>query len=130
MLTSQAVADWLKSKGVNESFSTDGKIPTQPDRLIIVTITGGAGTLRERTFDQAFVQVRVRGRQRDNRDAEALAGQVDDVFMAAVPPVVLDGRRVVSIDYVGGPPGFLQRDNAERAHFACSYVLQVARSTF
>lgn len=130
MIAASDFAEWLRSRGVTDRIQTDGTIPPQPDRLVVVTVTGGAGTLRERTFDQPTVQVRTRGQQNDNADGETFASLVDDAIMGAVPPVSIAGRRVVSIDYQGGPPGFMLRDSARRTHYSCNYLLQVARSVF
>lgn len=131
MLTAQAVADWLKDRGVDAPFHTDGTIPPGiPGRLVVVTKLGGPGESGERTRDTLSFQVRTRGNQNDPVSAEALAGQVDDVFMAAVPPVSIDGTRVISIQRQGGPPGFMLRDDARRGNFACSYLLETMRTTF
>jgi hypothetical protein len=131
VIAAQELATWLKAQGVDAGYSTDGRIPSQPDRLAIIQATGGPGEKRERTFDVVSFQVRARGKQRSSTDDGArLAWQVDDVLMGAVPPLTIGDTRVTVIQRQGGPPGFLERDSAGRSHFACSYLLECARTTF
>lgn len=129
-MTAQALADWLQTHGVDAAFSTDGTIPSMPDRLVVVTATGGIGEVGERVRDVVSYQFRVRGRQRVNADAEQLAQAVDDALMGAVPPLTIGGTRVISIQREGGPPSFIQRDDGGRIHFAANYLIQIARTTF
>lgn len=130
MIGASGLADWLKAEGVDEAYVTNGHIPPAPDRLVIVTFTGGPGELRERTFDALSFQIRTRGKQRIDGDGEALAWEVDDVLMGAVPPVSIGGVRVIRIVRSGGPPGFMERDAGGRTHAACSYIFEAARTTF
>jgi hypothetical protein len=124
------LAGWLKSKGVDEEFDTDGHIPSRPDRRVIISGTGGPGESGERTRDALSFQVRTRGRQNVPGDAEQLAWQVDDAIMGAIAPLSINGTRVISIQRQGGPPGFILRDTARRAHFSCNYLFTVARTVF
>lgn len=144
MIRAREVADFLRAADLEEALSDptvahaikivpddttpQGEMIAQPDRLIAVTISGGARTLRERTFDQPRVQLTVRGLQRSDDDAEALAQAVDDVLMGMVPPTMMGDSRVISLDYLGGPPAFVARDDGHRALYACNYLLQVART--
>ena len=129
-MTTDDVKTWLQGQGVTDAFSTDGHIPPQPDRLVILTMSGGPGEKRERTFDVRSVQVLTRGKQRDPADAEALAAQVDDIFMAAHRPTI-GGSYVSTITRAGGLPSFTGREpNSGRVTFACTYLLEVARSAF
>lgn len=106
---------------------TDGEIPPAPDEVAIVSIGPGTPTSMERTFDTHSLQVRVRGPQVDPDGAEDLMAAVDNGVMGAVAPVVIGGRRVIDIDYAGGPPQFLLRDEARRVHLVCNYLITITR---
>lgn len=129
-MTTDDLKAWLQGHGITDAISTDGDIPTQPDRLIVLSLTGGPGEARERTFDQRTVQVLTRGKQRSPADAEALAAQVDDIFMGATRATI--GTTYVStIQRAGGPPTFVAREpNSGRVTISCNYLLECARSTF
>ena len=128
-MTSDDVKAWLVANGITDKIDADGHIPTQPDRLVVLTMNGGPGEKRERTFDVLAVQVLCRGKQRDPADAEALARQVDDVFMGATRATI-GSTYVASITRAGGPPAFTAREpNSGRVSFSCSYLLEAARST-
>lgn len=121
---------WLQQQGIAEAYSTDGHVPTQPDRLVVLNMTGGPGEKRERTFDVRSVQVLTRGGQRSPADAEALAAAVDDAFMGATRATI-GGTYVAQIQRAGGPPAFVAREpNSGRVTMGCTYLLEVARSVF
>lgn len=124
------LAALLTSRGVTDPI-LDTEVIDMPDRIVVLTMTGGAGTENERVFDRLAVQVRVRGNQgmpaESAADAESLAGQVDAALMGTVCPILLSGRAVVDINYLGGPPAFLTRDPANRAIYACGYLLKWER---
>ena len=127
-MTTDDLKAWLQSEGVTEAFSTDGHIPPAPDRLIVLSLTGGPGEKRERTFDVLSVQVLTRGKQRSPSDAEQLAQAVDDVFMGATRPTI-GGTYVATIQRAGGPPTFLAREpNSGRVTMSANYLLEAARS--
>lgn len=130
MISTDELGEWLRANGLPEdaAISTDGEIPPMPDRLVVLTRTGGAGTTRERTFDNDTFQVITRDGQRSSEAAEAFAGLVDDLLMGIVPPLAIGGKRVISIDQQGGGPGFLDRDEGLRVLYVCSYLFEVARS--
>lgn len=130
MISTEDIGTWLRAAGLpsDAAISTDGEIPAMPDKLVVLTRTGGPGTLRQRTFDNATLQVITRAGQRNSEASEDFTQLVDDLFMAVVPPVTIGGKRVVSIDYSGGPPALLERDEAYRVLYVTSYVLQVARA--
>lgn len=129
MLRSADVAGWLVDRGIAEPMVFVTELPAMPDRVCSVAMTGGGPTLRERSFDQAQLQVVCRGAQADPGDAEAFAEQIDDVLMGAVPPVVMNGRRVASIDRLS-PPQRLEVDAGRRTVMVTNFILQTARSVF
>lgn len=127
-MTAEDVGAWLTAQGVADKVQTDGYVPTQPDRLVLVNLTGGPGERRERSFDVISVQVLARGKQRDQADAKVLADQIDDIFMGAARPSI-GGTYVASISRSGGPPAFVAREgNSGRVTYGCSYLLEIARS--
>lgn len=146
MIGPDDIAAWLRAQDVGNSLPGTtvahavkvvpdqdvpaGQIVAAPDRLLAVNVPGGGPTLRERTFDQVTCQVIARGLPGSDLDALAVASAADDLLMGAVPPVAMGDRRVVSVDYVGGPPALMTRDEGRRALFSCNYMLQVARTVF
>lgn len=127
MISTLDVAGFLSAGGVSVPIVREGDVIRTPQRCVEVTATGGAGTSHERLFDRAAVQIRVRGDQGDHDSAEALATQVDAVLMGAAAPMRIGGRPVVRIDYLGGPPAFVTRDEARRTVLACTYLIEIAR---
>lgn len=136
MLRSADVAAWLRTRGITDPFVQDfpamasEDLPEMPDRICSVVLFGGGPTLRERTYDQAQVQILTRGEQANPADAETFAAQVDDALMGAVPPLLMSGRRVVSIDRLAGPPQRLEVDDGRRTVMVTNYILQTARDVF
>lgn len=130
MISTADLAAWLAANGLpNDALVVfDGDIPEMPDRLVVLTRNGGTGTVRERTFDRGTIQVITRGGQRDAAGAEAFAELVDDLLMGIVGPVEIGAKRVIGVDQEGGPPAFLDRDDAERVLYVCSYLFEVARA--
>lgn len=128
-LTSRDVAGFLKAQGFPaEAF--DGHIPSQPDRLVIVALTGGPGLAVEAAFDNISFQIRVRGLQREKIDgptAEDDAWAIDRMLLEHAVPGQIGAQWVNAISRVGGPPGFLLRDSAQRIHLTCNYIFAVAR---
>lgn len=128
MIRTAEVQAFLVSRGVSGPFGVEEEVPAMPDQIVMLRITGGAGTVRERIFDRVIVQVRARGNQDDRASAEALADQVDHAFMDALPPIRIAARPVTRIDYAGSQPAFLGRDEGRRSTYACSYVIEVERN--
>ena len=133
MLRSVDVVGWLEANGIAgpETLVTDlEELPAMPDRVCAVALFGGGPTLRERTWDQQQIQVLCRGRQGSSRDAEDFAAQVDDLVMGVVPPILIGGRRVASLDRLGGPPARVDTDPARRVILSVSFMVQVGRDVF
>jgi hypothetical protein len=151
MIHATDIADWLRSKdftglpgGIDGARSLRvvpdpagvvggvavGETPDSPDRLAAVRIGSGGPTAMERTHDRVALQIITRGLQGSTVDAEAVASLVDNLLMGAVPPLAIGPRRVISIDYVGGPPTFIETDSARRVNFSCNYLLIADREVF
>lgn len=125
-LTSKDVADFLVAQGF-PALSFSGHLPSQPDRLVIVALTGGPGLSIEGVYDNVSFQIRTRGKQRDDASAEEDAWAIDRMLLEHSVPGTFGPQWVNRISRVGGPPGFLMRDSANRVHLTCSYVFAVAR---
>lgn len=151
-LTVDDVARWLITPvaeggaGLRERIVPGPKVPTQPDRLVILTKYGGPGAIEEDQFEVLAFQARCRGNKRPGKapgygpepttispdagkssydDAENLAGLVDRVMLDAPRPARINGKHVRTV--TGGPPQFLLTDNAGRVHFTANYLLTAAR---
>lgn len=127
MLTVEAVAAFLTSRGITEPMMHGEEEPEMPDRVVLLTPSGGPGETRERIFELLIIQCRCRGNQNDPADAEALADQVDRAWMDPIYPLVIDGRHVVRVQHAGGAPAIIGRDDARRYESSASYVLDIAR---
>jgi hypothetical protein len=126
VLTVAAIRAYLQSRGITDEIVDGLDERTMPDRLVYI-VTGGAGELRERVFERVTVQAICRGAQNDLSDAEALADAVDRAFMDVIYPVSIGGRHVPSIQWAGGGPALIDRDDARRSLLSATYVVEVAR---
>jgi hypothetical protein len=130
------VATWLQAFS---TYPTDNDLPVPietptkevdvPGRLIYLSVGPGTPTLNERTFDCHSVQIRCRGPQNDPDGGEQFMGLIDNLIMGVHCPVTV-GRRVIDIDYMGGPPQFLLLDAAVCSHFVARYLFTIAREVF
>ena len=127
MISVAAVRAFLVGRGVTAPIFAGFEEQSTPDRLVYVTPTGGLGEARERRFERVTIQCRCRGEQEDPADAEALADQVDRAWMDAIYPIVVGDRHCISVQWAGGPPQILARDNARRWESSCSYVCELER---
>jgi hypothetical protein len=139
MLKSSDVSTWLQGLSAITTYmetnqvgwGVDGFIDPQfTQSLVVVTVTGGAGTLFERTYDVSTLQCYVIGNQDDPVSAETLTETLDDAVMGLVPPIDINGTHCIDLDYSGGPPHWLQRDLSHRDHFVTNFVLTIARNVF
>lgn len=104
--------------------------PSMPNRCVVMTLTGGPGTLTEEgAFEQISFQVRCIGEQNDYDSAEGLAFAVDRLFRAVptqtIPVADADPVRLLSLVRSGPPPSALMVDDADRHHFVASYIATV-----
>jgi hypothetical protein len=138
-ITGRTVAGWVTDRladvltppplvvGSGAAYLADGRLLAQPDRLVVMTRTGGPGLAFEGIFDAVSFQARVRGAQNDGDDAEQIALAVDSVFIDAKLPVDMGPNRVPRIDRIGGGPAYYTRDSAGRTHFTGNYLLFATR---
>lgn len=101
--------------------------PDDPDlagSYIKITRTGGPGTEMEDLLDLIEFQFECVGDQFDYDSAEDVALEVD-LLVQRIAMVTIGGARVVSVWRVGSAPAPLLVDDAQRHHFACSYIWRV-----
>lgn len=103
-------------------------VPTDPDRLVIITGAGGPGYLTdEASVDGSIFQARVRGVPDDPIGAENAASQLDDLLLAASRtrfPMTIDGTSVNTVYRSGSGPTALPFDPTDRrTEFTCNYVI-------
>lgn len=96
-----------------------------PGRLVLLTIGSGIGFSTEQVFDRPMVQVRTAGLQMDYTDGEKLAQDCDRGMTAIASSQFLNGKWCLSINRVGGPPLLLLKDDGDRYHFTCSYIVEI-----
>lgn len=133
-LTAGALGDFLHGMGLAAAVPVyDGPdIPDDPGTMLVVTMLPGAGFLMEQALDAPAFQVRTIGPQANADAARALAEAVDGAFTAAVwprtltDPVTSSTRHVVTVHRSGGRPAQDRVDNAQRTHWVCTYVAEIA----
>ncbi|HMH89696.1 MAG TPA: minor capsid protein [Streptosporangiaceae bacterium] len=100
-VSTTALIGWLVSLGWDAQQEAGAPVvmgpyvPDEPDRIVVVTPTGGPGYVLEGAADAGTFQARVRGPQDDQPAAEALAGLLDSLILNASFPVVLAGGEVL-----------------------------------
>lgn len=131
MLPTKAVITWLSALGWDTRQERGAPlvkgpyVPKMPDRLVILTPTGGPGFLWDGAADASSFQARVRGGQNDQDSAETLALALDTLILNASFPVLLPSGQVIShIHRAGGPPSPLagDPDDADRWSYTCQYL--------
>lgn len=96
-----------------------------PDRLVLCSLSAGAGFDVEMIFDRPVVALRTVGMQTDYADAEKLAYDCDRGMTNIDHSQFVNGKWVLAITRVGGGPALLLKDNGDRYHFTCNYIVEV-----
>ena len=133
-LTADALGAFLHDMGLAAAVPVyDGPdLPDDPGAMLVITMLPGAGFLMEQALDAPAFQVRTVGPQGNPEAASALAKAVDGAFTAEVWPRTLmdpetgESRRVVIVHRSGGGPAQDRVDNAQRTHWVCTYVAEIA----
>lgn len=134
-ISPQDVATFLSDAGLPAVASFDGHLPASPDELVVIAMTGGPGMTVDGVLDGVSFQVRSRGEQGGaGTDVWAMAWAIDGLLVpppASAPssPCRVGSQFVSEISRVGGPPAFLLRDSARRAHYTGNYIFTVSRVT-
>lgn len=110
---------------IQPGFDTDPLLQKgSPNELIFISIGGGAGPTTQLLFDRPFLRVAIVGRQRDYQSAEDLAAQVDRILCRIDHNTAIGNSNVLYISRTGGGPALSTHDDAQRYHFACSYIAE------
>lgn len=112
-LITQDVADWLAAR-VSFPVLAGPYMPELPDRIGVITRTGGPGLRYEATFDAITLQLRVRGPQGDpstsaQAEAERMAWQADAVLLGAGMGEI-GGVHTLGFGRTGSPPTAEEQD--------------------
>jgi hypothetical protein len=129
----QLIIDWIASLGWDDRqelgypLVPGPYVPPSPDRLVIITGTGGPGFLTEETsIDGSNYQVRLRGAPNDPLAVEAAASQLDLMMVRAPFPAYVDGQVISVVNRIGSGPTALPWDATdERVEFTSSYTIVV-----
>lgn len=101
------------------------ELPDYPDEYVLLTRYGGPGVEIDGAIDAVTWQVRSVGFQmEDESSAENIADAVDIAFLSHYSRKV-GNTWVASIQRMGGAPAPLMKDDADRTHFVCSYIVSV-----
>lgn len=101
------------------------ELPDIPGKYVVLTRYGGPGIELEGVLDAVSWQVRSVGWQmEDDESAEGIADAIDIAFLSHYSRQV-GSVWVAGIQRVGGAPSSLMKDEADRTHFVCSYIVSV-----
>jgi hypothetical protein len=93
-----------------------------PGQMVFLQLGGGAGLNTEQLFDQPFITVRTIGKQHDFNSAEQLAWDIDTLFLRVNSNAVVGTAKVLYITRTGAGPDIVDRDDADRTHYQCTYI--------
>lgn len=116
---------WDTRQEYGAPISPGPYVPPEPDRILVITGTPGPGYVLEGSADAGAFQARLRGRQNDQADAEALAYLLDSLILGApFPSVALSGQPIVHVHRLGGTPSPLAAspDTGDRYEFTTTYL--------
>ena len=127
----RVICDWITGLGWDDRNETGYPVipgpyvPPSPDRLVVITGSGGPGyTTEEAATDAAIFQARVRGPAEDWDEAERAATELDLLILRARFPVQVDGTWIVQVTRTGGGPDPLPYDMTDqRGEFVNNYVI-------
>lgn len=97
-------------------------LPDEPNAYVMWTRYGGPGEDADGALDDISWQARVVGLQNKYDQAESIA-DVLDVALLSVHSSHIGGTWVTRVQRVGGAPNVLLKDDADRTHFVCSYII-------
>jgi hypothetical protein len=103
----------------------DDAVDQVPGAMVVLTLGGGGPLEVSNLYDTPFAQIEAIGAQFDYDGAAKLATDLDRGMLRVDSAVTMGGVRVLAINRQGGAPSPLRRDDGERYHFVCGYVLTV-----
>lgn len=122
MIGFEDIKAWLTAQGIDVPTLPGPDVPDAPDRLIIITLQPGAGFVVEQNMEMVAFQARIRGRQNDPADAQALAYDVDRAVCAASWPQTIGGLHVAVGTRTGGRPAPIgPLDSSRRQNWTGNY---------
>jgi hypothetical protein len=128
--TSNLLAGWVR--GLVSGLLPDVAVaegPELPDmgRVIVVTLTAGAGDFMDGFGESPGFQMRCRGAQNNRGDAEAIAFTADKAIKFAPFPAWVGNVRLTSVQRLGDRPAPLsgQPDAGRRYHYVSTYITQI-----
>jgi len=137
VLTSTDLCDWFTQKWPSFATPPESSVVFQPgpflnvmpDRLVTVTVSGGAGTYGEEQYeDRPTFQLRTRGAQGSEQDAQNIAYALDQFLRVTLYPVTTPaGTLIKVVDRTGGQPTYLPGtpDEGLRYELTCNYIAVV-----
>lgn len=119
---------WLRARGLADEvgFYPGPDLPDDAGAMLVVTVLPGAGWQLEGATEIPSIQVRTIGPQADPAAARVLADQVDSHLVYATYPQEWGTRRIITVGRTGGGPAPDRVDSAERSHYTCTYLVEVA----
>lgn len=124
----EALETWLRAKGMTDKVAVvqGPSIPTSdPGAMLVVTWMGGPGFSLEQLLDTPAFQVRTIGPQGNYDLAGQLAEDVDRAFTRHGWGDMIGRRWVVEVRRAGGRPSLDRVDDADRAHYVCTYLADI-----
>jgi hypothetical protein len=94
-----------------------------PDRLVLLTFGSGAGLSQEYAIDNPALYVRTVGGQADYDDSQQLSQDVDKGLLKLDHSQFVNGIWITSVQRAGGNPTLLLKDDGDRYHFTCTYII-------
>jgi hypothetical protein len=126
VLTTTKLGLWIKNGITSSALVLPGRVPAMPNRIIGIVPGNGPGETIEGLFDIMVFNVSCRGGENNFADAEAIAFEVDRLFVNADVNFMIDDVYVLGAGRVGGRPQALPLpDDQTRWTFTCSYYLEV-----
>lgn len=133
IITAEVVA-WLGGLlGPEWPVAEGPHLPDLPERIAVVTRTGGPGLRYEGAYDAVAFQVRVRGASAapsgsSGADAERMAWRVDAELLSAQMPTI-GGVVTLGWSRTGSPPT-PEEDSGDRVVMSTDYVVLAASVIF
>lgn len=132
-INATTIAGFLRKHVTLGARVVAGRFPEQPNRIISIQMVAGAGPQMDGLFDISSFSISCRGGENNFPDAEAIAREVDDVFMGIYPDAKTMSFWLNDDVYVdvmgrtgGGPIQLPMTDSLSRFTFTCNYFAQVA----
>lgn len=126
----QVMIDWITTLAWDQTQETGypavegAYVHLEPDRILLVTSTGGPGYMTEEGgLDAASFQLRVRGPADSSQETESAAQLLDQLVLNAPFPANIDGVNIQHVHRLGGRPTALPVNPQDLRHeFTANYI--------